>query len=226
MNWNTMNWISGLGLILFLAATVLTYIGTTKSTGESTKKIDSLLQNITAKDKEIAMLKGWNTKISVRLLEQVHTRIEVLFRVIFSSSTIKFSPSDNFNESLMLSICKNCSLTTKTGSKKIISETPLILDDLTVREEVINNWFFVSKSLDEINFASTYLHPQAYELALRIKKSNLAMTIGELNRPIRNVNLEAWGKEFYGLFILNTELSNLITKLNNEEGNIALENNH
>ena len=166
------------------------------------------------------MLKNWNNKISVRLLEQLHSRLESLFRIIFSCSTVKFIPTQELNKELMINICKNCSFITKTGSKKIVSESPIILDDLTVREEVINNWFFVSKSLDEINFASTYIHPQAYDLALRIKKSDLAMTIGELNRLIANVNLESWGSAFYGLFILNTELTNLITRLNDEEEHI------
>ena len=92
---------------------------------------------------------------------------------------------------------------------------------MIVREDLLNNWSFVCKYLDEIKFASTYIHPQVYELALRIMKSDISLTIDNLSDPAtNNRTLEAWSSQFYQLYKLDIELKELIKKLNIEDNNL------
>ena len=227
-----MHWTSIIGLAAFIIGTVLSLIGTYKS-NEATEnrlsaeikhkndKIDSLAKKLDLKEKEIATLKQWNNKISIRLLDQVHSRIEPLFNTIISYSSYSNNIRiENLNEELITQLCKSCDLDRKINAFKRLSTNPLVYGEMIVREDLLNNWSFVCRYLDEITFASTYIHPQVYELALRIKKSSFALTIGILSDPAtNNKNLESWSSAFYQLYILDLELKELIKKLNIEENN-------
>ena len=214
-----MHWTSYVGIVAFIIGTVLSLIGTQKSNEASEQR---LTEQINRKDKEIASLKQWNNKISIRLLDQVHSRIESLFRTILSSSNRGNIKIDDLNEAMILQICNDCDLDKKTGAIKRLSNIPLVFGDMIVREDLLNNWSFVCKYLDEIKYASTYIHPQVYELALRIMKSDISLTIGILSDPAtKNKTLEAWGTQFYQLFILDIELKELIKKLNIEDNNLG-----
>lgn len=213
-----MHWTSYVGLAAFIIGTVLSLIGTQKSNDATEKR---LTKEINKKDKEIATLKQWNNKISIRLLDQVHSRIEHLFRTILSCSNNGNIRIDDLNEAMIIQICKDCDLNKKTGSIKRLSNIPLVYDDMIVREDLLNNWSFVCKYLDEIKFASTYIHPQVYELALRIMKSDISLTIDNLSDPAtNNRTLEAWSSQFYQLYKLDIELKELIKKLNIEDNNL------
>ena len=223
-----MHWMSILGLGLFLVGTLLSFLGTNKS-NELTKellskeikekngKIDSLIIKNEAKDKEIINLKQWNNKISVRLLVQIKDRINPLFNTIIKCSKIEETNIDNITKELMIDYCINCDINKITGAKKILSYSPLKLDDVSVRESLLNDWKVLSQKLDEINYATNYIHPQAYELSLRIRKCTLSLTINTLGVPINNTTLEVWGNDFYELLLLHRELKTTIETLTNED---------
>ncbi|GAB7087716.1 hypothetical protein [Marinifilum fragile] len=217
-----------LGLILFLAGTLFSFLGTNESDKMTTKslsddikkkndKIDSLISKIEEKDQEINNLKQWNNKISVKLLEQIKDRINPLFNTIIKCSKLEKIDLDNVDNKLMRNYCTNCNINSVTGTKKILSYSPLKLGDITVRESILNDWKILAEKLDEINYATTYIHPQAYELSFRIRKCTLALTIGQLGVPIKNTTLEAWSNDFYELLMLYRELKTTIETLQSED---------
>lgn len=222
-----MHWMSILGLILLFAGSFLSYFGGIISDERTKKslsfeisskndKIDSLYKKIEYKDAEIDRLKQWNDIVSIRLLKQVRSRMSSLFNTILSNSNIQNVKVEDIDQELMHQLCLNCDINKKTKTKKYVSYNPLILESYTVRELLINNWHILTLKLNEINDATNYIDPQAYELALRIKNSDLALSIDLLEKPINNTTLEAWSDSFYEFLSLYNELNNTIALLDKE----------
>lgn len=224
-----------LGLALFLIGTLFSFLGTNKS-NEITKKslskeirekngkIDSLIIKNEAKDIEINKLKQWSNKISIRLLIQTRDRMRPLFSTIIKCSKLEDNSLDNINRDLMKDYCNNCDINSFTGSKKILNYSPITFGDISVRESLLNDWKVLTQTLDEINYATTYIHPQAYELSLRIKKCTIAITISSLGVPIKNKTLEVWGNDFFELLLLYRELNSTIETLIKEDENNSTKN--
>ena len=222
-----MHWMSILGVLFLICGTICSLIGTNRS-NEKTKndlaseirnkneKIDTLLIKLEEKESEIRELKQWNNKISIRLLNQVNEKIEILIGTIVSCSNY-VGTTDEIDEQTMMLICKNCELDKKTGAKKYISQVPLILGDEVVRENVFNNWLFISKYLDEVNHATTYIHPQVYELILRMQKCSFSISANILMQPTKNKDLEAWSTQIFELYKFNIEIERLIDSLDDED---------
>lgn len=146
--------------------------------------------------------------ITYKLIIQVHSRINSLFRTILKGANEKeidwsILTKDGFKE-----ICGKCDLNIPTGAKKEISRTPFIMGDLLVRESLVNDWLFIINHLNEIDNASIYIDPEIYDLCLQIKKCSLSYAILELQptKGLRNTNLEAWHSGFYDLNKLNEKL--------------------
>jgi hypothetical protein len=156
---------------------------------------------------------GQKNLIAIRLIEQVLVRIDSLFVLILKCSEESPNSMDDIDSERFLKICKTCKLNSPTGSKKLLSESPLRLGDLILREELLNNWNFIKLYLNEIEAAAIYIDPLIYSIILRIKKSSIALTIDILARNVSNTDLEAWSKEFFELHLIRNELIQHIDKI-------------
>lgn len=155
--------------------------------------------------------------ITTRLLKQLKSRIDSVFQTILKCSTEHEENMETIDENRFEVICKNCELDVPTGSKKIVSQLPLILGDLLLRESLINDWNFILSYLEEIDNASIYIRPEHYNTCLKIKKSPLADTINLLKGTMQNTDLEAWNSQFFDLYKLGCEINGVIKSI--EENN-------
>lgn len=151
--------------------------------------------------------------ITTRLLNQLQSRIESLFRTILNSSTEQEENMEKIDENRFEVICRNCDLNVPTGAKKITSHIPLILGDMLLRESLIYNWNFILSCLEEIDNASIYIKPEHYNVCLKIKKSSLAGTINLLREPMQNTDLEAWSSQFFDLYKIGREVNDIIKSI-------------
>jgi hypothetical protein len=149
--------------------------------------------------------------ITSRLLSQINSRINSLIRTIIKCSTCQVENLDNIEEDLFLVICDNCELDSPTGSKKIISYNPFQTGDTLLRESVINDWNFILSHLNEIDNAAFYVKPEYYILCQRIRKSALAYTIKDLDKPLKNKSLGSWGSQLYDLYLIGKEIDGVIS---------------
>jgi hypothetical protein len=151
--------------------------------------------------------------ITIRLLNQVTTSIESIYRTILKCSSEKYESMEEVDSDIFKIICKKCALNFIIGKKKILSENPIIYGDIIVREAIINDWNFIKYYLNEIDLASMYIDPKAYELSLKIKKCAFSVTVPMLSKNIENTNLDAWSSELYELYELKNKLEEFSNSL-------------
>ncbi len=150
-------------------------------------------------------------KITHKLIFQVHSRINNLFRTILMAANFKDFDLQNAKEDQIKEICERCNLNEPTGGKKEVIKNPYLLGDILVRESLVNDWNFILNHLIEVDSASIYIDPEIYDLCLQIKKCSLPYSIYELtnNERLTNKNLGNWHSGFYDLNKLNQKLKNL-----------------
>lgn len=151
--------------------------------------------------------------ITTRLLNQLKSRIDSLFRTILNCSTEQEENMDKIDDKRFKDICKQCDINVPTGAKKTISQLPLELGDLLLRDSLINDWNFILSHLSEIDNVSSYIRPEHYNACLKIKKCSLAFTIIELGMPIQNTDLEAWSSQFFDLYKIGREINEIIKSI-------------
>ena len=151
--------------------------------------------------------------ITTRLLNQIKSRINSLFRTILKCSSEQIDNMEDIYVDRFNVICKNCKLNTPTDSKKIISYKPLKFGDVLLRESLINEWNIILSHLSEIDNASIYIKPKHYDVCLSIRKCSLANSINVLGNEIKNTDLEAWSSQFYDLYEISKEIDKIIDSI-------------
>lgn len=167
--------------------------------------------------KEIRARKQWDNKITVMMLKELSVRIESFFNEVDASIVRSIEAKEILTEDEMTEICKNCKLDSYSGSVKVISYSPFKTAKTTVREGLLGRWTWIPTRISEIESATSFIHPKAFELVLRIKRASLSQSISILDRPSRNKNFEAWATQVYELYLLDIELKEMIyeTEKNN-----------
>jgi hypothetical protein len=132
---------------------------------------------------------------------------------ILDCSTEKLDSSEDPTKEKYKLICKKCQLATTTGAKKLISDRPLILGDVTVRESLINDWDRLIKAMNKIDFASIYISPDLYDYCQSIRNSTFSALIDVLKKNITNTDLEAFSDALYDLRKMSKELQKKIDRL-------------
>jgi hypothetical protein len=151
--------------------------------------------------------------ITIRLLNQVTTRIESIYRTILKYSSEKYETMEEVDSDIFKTICEKCALNTIYAKKKILSEKPLIYGDIFVKDSIVNDWNFIEYYLKEIDLASIYIDPKAYELSLKIKKCTFSVTVLMFSKNIGNTNLEPWSPDLYELYELKNKLEDFSNSL-------------
>jgi hypothetical protein len=151
--------------------------------------------------------------ITTRLLNQIKSSINSLFRTILKCSTKQIDNMVGIDAERFKGVCKNCNLNTQTDSKKIISYNPLKFGDVLLRESLISKWNVILSHLSEIDNASIYIKPKHYDVCLSIKKCSLAYTIKELGHEINNTDLEAWSSQLYDLYMVSEKIDKIIDSI-------------
>ena len=159
------------------------------------------------KYKEIKELEKWENKISMRLMESLYQSMNSFFETIQSYSSTKIN---NINIESFKVLCKGCDLNQETKILKKINPYTYY----TLREYLLYTWQKINRQLNEINSASTYIPPKAYELFLRIKETGDPINILSESKN-SNTDLEAWHGTFFKIYNLNLELKELMQNIEN-----------
>lgn len=163
--------------------------------------------------------KQLENKITETLLNQLNERIDAFYNVIFENTTFEFNRTKEIDLLTMSNICENCDLNKITRSSKIITYNPIVLKNTTVKENLLSEWTWIINYISEIEKASSFINPKAFELIVRMKKCSLYSTINIISKPLGNTNLKAWDSQFYEFNILKNELDVLLVKLSKNNKN-------
>lgn len=159
------------------------------------------------KDLRIRELEKWENKISIRLMESLYQSMNSFFVTIQEYSTTQIN--DVSKESFKI-LCKGCNLNQQT--KILKSFNPYT--HYTLRNYLIYTWHKINGQLSEINSASTYIPPKAYDLFLRIKEKGDPINILSVTTN-ENTDLEAWHDTFFEIYNLTIELKELMQEIEN-----------
>lgn len=185
------------GILLIALGTGLTIYGQ-YAIGKSENEV---------KDLKIRELEKWGNKISIRLMESLYQRMNSFFETIQEHSTTQIN--DISKESFKI-LCKGCDLNQQT--KILKSFNPYT--HYTLRNYLIYTWQKINGQLSEINSASTYIPPKAYDLFLRIKEKGDPINILSVTTN-ENTDLEAWHDTFFEIYNLTIELKELMQEIEN-----------
>ena len=201
-----------IGGILFIAVGTLLTIRGQELRNENQNKglnenIKELKGELEKKNVKIENLEKWENKISIRLMESLYQTMNSFYAIIQEYSSAKINTIDK--ESFRI-LCKGCELNKKTKIRKSINNNSLY----TLREYLLYNWQRINNELDEINSASTYISPEAYDLFLSIREKGSPINILS-NYLNTNTDLEAWHDTFMEMYNLTLELKELKQKIEN-----------
>lgn len=204
-----------IGGILFIAfGTGLIYTGqyldSKKSSDVLIGQLKKLQDEVDIKDKKISELESWENKISIKLTETLYQSMISFYETIQEYSTAKI---DTISLESFKVLCKGCKLDLETRMRKSIIDA----SHYTLKEYLLYNWNKIYYHLDEINSASTYIPPNAYELFLRIKeKRHYIYALSQSNYE-GNPDLEPWHATFFDIYNLTIELKDLIDNIKTSE---------
>lgn len=167
-------------------------------------KVSRYQTELYEKDKKIRELERWGNKVSIRLMESLYQSLNSFFETIQEYSVTKIK--DSSKESFKI-LCKGCNLNQQT--KILKSFNPYI--HYTLRNYLIYTWQKINGQLNEINSATSYIPPKAYDLFLRIKEKGYPINI--LSDNFQNTDLEAWHDTFFEINILTLELKKLMQEI-------------
>jgi hypothetical protein len=182
----------------------------TKFSDQNTKLIDKVSHyqtELDEKDKKIRELERWGNKISIRFMESLYQSMTSFLGTIQEYSTTRI---DDFSKESFKVLCKGCDLDQHT--KILKSFNPYTYYKL--RDYLLYNWTKINEQLRDINSASTYIPPKAYELFLRIKDRGNPINILSVTTN-KNTDLEAWSSTFFDIYNLSIELKELMKEIEN-----------
>lgn len=171
--------------------------------------IRELKGELEKKNVKIENLEKWENKISTRLMETLYQTMCSFYATIQEYSSAKIHTVDK--ESFRI-LCKGCDLNKETKIRKSINNA----SHYTLREYLLYNWQRINIELDEINSASTYISPEAYDLFLNIREKGYPIYILS-NYSNTNTDLEAWHVTFLEMYNLTIKLNDLKQKTENSQ---------
>ncbi|MFT3752166.1 MAG: hypothetical protein QM800_04575 [Paludibacter sp.] len=152
--------------------------------------------------------------ITKRLLTQLNSRVQGLFKSIKNCSTVTDIDLKNASKEEFRLMCKACNFNSLSGVKQVINSNPPIIGDITIRDWIVSEWNRILEHLNEIDNAAIYIEPAIYNLCLQIRKCSLSNTIDLLsNVATRNTDFESWSSQFHDLYLLCKDLDYEIVRI-------------
>lgn len=192
------------GILTITAGTFLMYYGQDLRNKDLNDNVKDLKLDLQNKNLKIENLEKWENKVSIRLMESLYHDMCSFYETIQEYSVSKI---DTINVESFKVLCKGCDINQKTKFRISIYNNSYY----TVREYLLLQWQKIHVQLNEINSASTYVSPEAYDLFLRIKEKGYPITFLSMNT--KNTDLESWHDTFFEIYNLTIELNELMKNI-------------
>ncbi|MCI2230404.1 hypothetical protein MC378_14590 [Polaribacter sp. MSW13] len=170
------------------------------------EKIKKYQKDIKIKDKKIKELEKWEKKITIKYLEEIHIQMNSLYETISSYSKFKI---ESKNIESFKKLCKGFNLNQKTNIRISVNKNTYH----SLRSLLLLKWENICIQISNLSLSTSYIHPKAYELFLRIREKGEPISILK-NTKNSNKDLESWHETFYEMYKLTNELKKLKKEIN------------